>query len=155
MNEFMKELKYSGYSEKDRETILIGGINTYTNLKTKERNGERPFYRPRNFKREERESKKVDKPRNWFKNQNKDGKIYGSVMFVEATKDDKLLKMLKATEETHKISDDCRIKFVSKSGIKLKHILETKNPFKSKCHASDCKPCESAVLNKHIRSNCR
>ena len=76
-------------------------------------------------------------------------------MFVEATKDDKLLKMLKATEETHKISDDCRIKFVSKSGIKLKHILETKNPFKSKCHASDCKPCESAVLNKHTRSNCR
>ena len=115
LNEFMRELKYSGYSEKDREKILIGGINTYSKLKNKENNGERPFYRPKSFQREERRCRKLDKPRNWYKDKNENGKNFGTVMFVEATKDNKLLKMLEATEEVHKISDYCRVKFVSKS----------------------------------------
>ena len=67
-------------------------------------------------------------------------------MFVEATVDDKLLKMLRETESVHKISDECRIKFVSKSGVKLKHILEKRDPFQSRCGESNCKPCESATF---------
>merc|ERR1711954_515110 len=67
LNDFMKELKHSGYNEKDRETILVGGIKTYSNLKLLEKKGKRPFYRPRSFEKEKREREKVEKPRNWFK----------------------------------------------------------------------------------------
>ena len=36
LNDFMKELKASGYTEKDRENILMGAVNTFKNLKSKE-----------------------------------------------------------------------------------------------------------------------
>ena len=63
--------------------------------------------------------------------------------------------MLKETESIHKISDEYRIKFVSKSGIKLKHILEKRDPFQSRCDESNCKPCESATFKKHKQYACR
>ena len=47
LNEFMEDLKLSGYNEKDMEIILRGGINTYSKLKLKEVNEVRPFYRTR------------------------------------------------------------------------------------------------------------
>ena len=43
LNEFMIDLKLSGYDEKDRENILKGGINTYSKLKLKEQQGKRSF----------------------------------------------------------------------------------------------------------------
>ena len=52
-------------------------------------------------------------------------------MFVEATKDDKLLKMFKDTEEKYKVSEEFRIKFVPKSGVKLKDLITKKIPSKT------------------------
>ena len=49
-------------------------------------------------------------------------------MFVDATPGDRLMKMLKITEEKFKISEDIRIKIVSKSGSKLINLLQNKNP---------------------------
>ena len=96
LNEFMADLKLSGYNEKDREIILRGGIYTYSKLKLKEVNKVRPFYRTR----EEQIKSKTDndKVKNWFK-KGKNGGKFKSVMFVDATPDDRLLKMLKNTEE--------------------------------------------------------
>ena len=53
------------------------------------------------------------------------------VRFVETTENDIFLKRFKATETVHMIRDAQRIKFVSKSGIKLKHLLERKDQFSS------------------------
>ena len=47
LNDFMEDLKLSGYNERDRENILIGGIQTYSKLKQKEKMNIRPFYRSR------------------------------------------------------------------------------------------------------------
>ena len=77
-----------------------------------------------------------------------------SVMFIEATPGDRLLKMLKQTEETHKISDNHRIKIVTKAGTKLKHLLERKDPFMSKCSDNDCQPCENSK-DTHKVIDCR
>ena len=44
----------SGYNERERETILKGGIQTCVNLKNKEKTGVRPFYRPYKYNRCER-----------------------------------------------------------------------------------------------------
>ena len=76
-------------------------------------------------------------------------------MFIEATPGDRLLKMLKQTEETHKISDNHRIKIVTKTGTKLKHLLERKDPFISKCSDNDCQPCENSKDTQKSVLDCR
>ena len=43
LNEYMIDLKLSGYNEKERENVLKGGINTYMKLKLKETQGVRSF----------------------------------------------------------------------------------------------------------------
>ena len=104
LNKFMEDLKLSGYTEKDRENILIGGINTYERLREKERNKIRPFYRSREQQLVSN-SNKTNKVKNWFK-KGKNSDVFKTVMFVDATPGDKLLKMLKHTETKHRISDD-------------------------------------------------
>ena len=76
---------------------------------------------------------------------------YASVMFVDATPGDKLLKRVRETDTMYPmaISDDCRIKFVTKSGMKLKNIVQRKNPFTKTCGADDCIPCASSSGGKH------
>ena len=76
-------------------------------------------------------------------------------MFVEATKDDKLLKMFKDTEENYKVSEEFRIKFVPKSGVKLKDLITKKDPFQDTCGASDCLPCVSMTRPLGKSSKCR
>ena len=154
LDKYMQELKLSGYTESERLKILKGGINTYKNIKRLEINNVRPFYRSNSFQKTERMENKSKKKKHWFKGRNCDLR-YKSVMFVEATPEDTLLKMLKTTEEQHKISDNHRIKFVSKSGSKLENILERKNPFESNCHSNDCKPCANSNLKTNQLSKCR
>ena len=62
-------------------------------------------------------------------------------MFVEATPGDKLLKMLKETESKFRISDDFRIKFVTKAGIKLKSVLQRKSIISKTCEDNGGNPC--------------
>ena len=137
LNEFMIDLKLSGYNEQDRKNILRGGINTYSKLKIKETEGKRSFYRSYN---EQKSESKDDKAKNWFK-KGKNGSNFKSVMFVEATPGDKLLKMLQETESKFRISDNFRIKFVSKAGVKLKNVLVRKSTKEVPCSDNDGKPC--------------
>ena len=154
LNKFMQQLQLSGYSEKERENILRGSIKTYKNLKLKEITKERPFYRDKDFNKEEGESIKRMKKKTWYKGKDPTSK-YKTVMFVDATPGDTLLKKLKETEDKHKISEDCRIKLVSKSGNKLVHLLEKKDPFAKKCNEIDCPPCESLGDEVRKTSKCR
>ena len=152
LNEFMADLKSSGYSENERLIILNSGINTYRNLKHQESSGKRPFYRDCEYKNKHEVSHlKAQKKSSWYK-KGKFGSSYVSVMYVEATPDDQLIKMLRKTEHDHRISDSQRIKFVSKSGVKLVNLLQRKDPFQENCKIS-CKPCEYAT-SKGVLSNC-
>ena len=72
-------------------------------------------------------------------------------MFVDATENDELVKILKETEEKHKISDDIRIKIVSKSGMKLKDILVKKDPFEGNCNKDDCNVCKTNEGKKQTK----
>ena len=149
LSDFMADLKLSGYNEKERYNILIAGLNTYSNLKELQEKQQRPLYRSGLYKLKESKSSKQNKIRNWFKN-DKGKTKFTSVIFVEATPDDKLLRMLKEKEHNYQI-DNFRFKFVPKSGIKLRDILQRKDPFESdiKC---DCVP-SNADQNKI--SKCR
>ena len=92
------------------------------------------------------------KSSNWF---NKDSQRYATVMFVEATEGDKLLKMLKETEDRFRIDDNIRIKLVSKTGPKLIQMFHKKDPFKVTCGESDCVPCVQSVKFQEDPPNCR
>ena len=128
----MLELFISGYNEKERFDILQGGINTHKKIMDKVTAGLRPYYRPTEFNKSERKCEKEYKENNWFKNP-KSNIHYNAVMFVDATPNDQLLKLFKHIEHKHKISDMDRIKFVSKSGTKLSHIVSKKDPFQTNC----------------------
>ena len=45
LSDFMLDLKNSGYDKKDRYRILRGGIKTHKNIKEKEKQGLRPYFR--------------------------------------------------------------------------------------------------------------
>ena len=149
LNDFMKELNASGYSEDDRLNILEGAINTYKKILEKETSGQRPFYRNNEFEKSKRLMNKNSKKSNWYKSGKCENK-FATVMFVEATYGDTLLKMLKATEDKYKIADNKRIKFVSKSGTKLENLFKSKNPSKR-----SCKECAKSGADENLQSNCK
>ena len=139
LNDFMKELKASEYTEKDRENILKGAVNTFKNIKSQELLKIRPFYRDNKFEKEKRKRNKSKKRNTWYQGKQCDSN-YKSVLFVEATPGDTLIKRLKETEERFKIAENCRIKLVSKSGNKLSSLIEKKNPFAVNCNEIECPP---------------
>ena len=97
LNEFMIDLKNSGYNENERVKILNAGIQTFRNLKTKESSGKRPFYRDCDFKsRTKVVHEKSQKKASWFKKGNTDS-AFVSVMYEDATPSDRLIKMLRKT----------------------------------------------------------
>ena len=78
-----------------------------------------------------------------------------SVIFVEATPNDELVKLMRQTEEAHKVSENFRIKFISKAGIKLKHVLGSKDPFEGKCKVNDCMPCANSDEKNIKTTKCK
>ena len=151
LNVFMKDLKLSGYSETDRRTILQGAIQTHLKLKEKEINGIRPYYRSKyNVKNVNKKLKSYKS--NWYSKQDD---RYKSVMFVEATPNDGLNKMLRNTEEKFMIDKNHRIKFVSKTGSKLINIFQKKDPFQKNCDSKECQPCENTSQGISKLSNCK
>ena len=105
----------------------------------KECNGIRLFYRSFDEQSNSTQTKN-DKVRNWFRKGQNSNK-FKSVMFVDATPGDKLLKMLKNTESKFMISDNFRIRFVSKAGVKLKSLLQKKSISQITCSDVNGKPC--------------
>lgn len=154
LNDFMEDLANAGYEENERYNILTGAFKTDEKLKTKEKQGLRPYYRGSDYieNKNTNKNEKLRKRNNWYKKKNNKFK---TVMFVDPTPGDKLLKNFKITEEKFKISDDIRIKFVSKSGNKLKHIFSKRNPFQKACGANDCHPCDPSGDDNLVFPNCR
>ena len=75
-------------------------------------------------------------------------------MFLDATPDDKLLKIFRDIENRYMINENMRIKFVSKSGVKLKNIVQKRNPFETNCNDDKCIPSKNAKLIDKT-SNCK
>ena len=65
-------------------------------------------------------------------------------MFIKATPGYKLLKIMRETEDKYRISNDQRIKIVSKAGSKLVNLVERKDPFQTKCEMNKCPVCDNS-----------
>ena len=83
LSQYMKKLQTSGYDKKFRVEILKSIIKAWKSILEKDRTGERPLHRPRNFMKAERKNEKNDKKLNWFKGRN--GNTFSSVLMVPIT----------------------------------------------------------------------
>ena len=135
LTEMNKRLQYSGYNKKFRTEITKSALNAYNKLLEDDRNGTRPLYRPRAWKRSERNREKQKKKTKWYKRND-----YDSVLFIQATPNSILKK------ECQKVikRSGVKIKVIEKSGETLKRKLQKSDSFKStKCRENECFVCDS------------
>ena len=143
-----KRLQYSGYGYQFRKQVTNAALNKYKQIKEKDRTGECPIYRSREYKRIERDKKKQQNKTQWYKK----GKTkYKSVIFVPATPKSQLQKEYSKIIKKHKM----RIKVIEKAGTQVKHLIQKSEPFKqNRCNDKDCFPCTSNK-NNNKHTNCR
>ena len=104
----------SGYNQSEREDIVKEGEARYRNILDKVALGERPLYRPADWKKKEWAIGKIRDKKSWF------GKTNDSVLFVQATPGEVLRKRLQAVVKDHGM----KIKVVEKGGRSLKGSLQ-------------------------------
>ena len=121
VNHMMLRLQYSGYDRKFREEVVRSTLAAYDRLVELDANGEKPLYRPREWRALERERERRKRHDNWFRKGD-----FDTVVFVPATPGSQLkrryMREIKATE--------FKIKVVEQSGTTLKAMLQRSDPFK-------------------------
>ena len=132
LNEFTVKMKNSVYNAIYRKQILDSAFNAYEKMVEADKSGAKPMYRDRDWNLLARKEEKKIKKLNWYKNGEKDGKEYKSVLFVPATKGSSLAKELKKREEELNKYNKHRIKIVEDGGLKLKDVLIQKNSISSR-----------------------
>ena len=133
---FVLRMQYSGYKQKFRAEVVKSALKAYRNIINLDSQGRQPLYRPKDWKRKERQEERRNKKVNWYK---KGGNL--SVIFVPATPTSELRKRYeKVVKET-----GLGIRVVEKSGRMMKSIVQRNNPFASrKCRDSDtCMVCSN------------
>lgn len=145
MNTFVMKMQYSGYGKKFRHEVIDAALKAHEEMVRKDREGEVPLYRPKEWKREEREQLKRQKRKDWYK---KGG--YRSVIFVPATPNSELRKMLEEDVQ----SSGIKIKIVETAGTNMKRMLQRSDPFKSRnCLKEECIVCQSGGKGRCRASN--
>ena len=110
VTEYMKRMKIAGYGERYRENVLKQALSTYDKKWKDHREGVRPIFRPKGYKKEKRKRQKEKKRRDWSK---KGGGI--APIFVPATPRSELLKrMRRVAEATEK--EGIKFTFVEMEG---------------------------------------
>ena len=100
LNNFMVEMKNSGYSAKYRKQILDSSEKAFEIMIKDNQSGKKPLYRDKNWNKELRKTQKQEKKLNWYKiggkyNQKKNEIDYKTVLFVPVTKGAILAKAVK------------------------------------------------------------
>ena len=67
LSEFSVRIRTSGYNVKYRQNIIESAMKKWNHKLELDENGERPLYRHRTWKREEREKDKEIKKINWYR----------------------------------------------------------------------------------------
>ena len=115
-------------------------MKAYREIRKKDARKEKPIYRKKTWRRNEREKDKRTKKTGWYK---KGG--FKSIIFVPATPGSVLKKRYDNILKESKLN----IKAVERSGTKLKNLLSRNNPFeKNKCREEDeCFVCTTGKGN--------
>ena len=119
LNRFMHLLKNSGYSETFRRNILESGISGYNKILAADEAGERPLYRPKEWRSRDRRIEKIRKKKNWL------GTFWKSCIFVPPTPGSELKKMMHEKEEKMRAGgrENWPIKIIEMAGRTLEQTL--------------------------------
>ena len=132
----MYRMKRAGYKEKYRKSVLKGALKIYREKKEDENKGERPMFRPKNWKRKEREEDKQYKRKEWASK-----KGHTAPIFVPSTPGGELAKAMKKVADGE-ASEGIHFNIVEMSGRRLKSELQTSNPTATPgCTKDDCMGC--------------
>ena len=135
LEDYMARLRDSGYSEQFRRGVLKQAIGKYETMLERQRTGERPLHRSRDYRRSERQAQKTKKT-SWIAKGGHD-----TVMMVPATPNSELAKAWKKVIEEN--PGPVKIKVVEEGGRSLVGLLRKSNPTKPKgCTDSKCLPCK-------------
>ncbi|MCP3849452.1 MAG: hypothetical protein GY694_04320, partial [Gammaproteobacteria bacterium] len=94
LSDYMARMKNAGYNESYRKGVLASALNIYDKKKKDEKEGTRPMFRHKNWKKEERRKEKENKKKQWS---TKRGHI--APIFVPATPGSELAKQMRAVAD--------------------------------------------------------
>ena len=128
LSQFALRMKDSGYSEQIRQEIIEGGVKGYENQLERALAGVCPLYRPREWNRVERDSKKKLKRVAWYK-------AADAVLFLPPTPRSELAKMM----EEILASSPWKVKVIERAGKTVNNQLSSLDPFSTKeCGRENC-----------------
>ena len=150
LSQYMLKLKDAGYSPKFRAEIIKSAKNAFKIQLENATDGTRPLYRDKARIIIDRKEKGVLKY-NWWCKKGRSSINYDTIVFVPPTPGSKLAKMMQRREAEINKASDTRIKIVEKGGIKLKHIISTRNPFPpAPCHRKVCPVCKQTYFTEPV-----
>ena len=135
IEEYVARMQFSGYNREFRAQIVESAMKGFDKMLEKDKSGEEPLYRPREWNKVERAKTRRARKTDWFKGKN-DSKE--SVIFVPATPGSELKnRYLNVIAEA-----GVGIGVAEVPGSNLKRRLQKSDPFrKKKCEKEDCLVC--------------
>jgi hypothetical protein len=146
MEKFDLKMRYSGYLKKYRWNIIESAFAIYENKVKEDREGTRPLYRHREYRRAERERKKASSRESWYKGEETNPNM--APLIVDPTPGgtmyNEMLKVCEDFKATHKIG----IRVVQRGGSKLTSHIKS-NPLGSAgCLRDSCSICRGERKGK-------
>ena len=150
LNRFMQLLKNSGYSEAFRLEILRSGMQGYNKIVAAEKEGARPMYRKKDWRKSARWLDKKRKKKSWL------GTFWKSCIFVPPTPGSELKKRMQQKEEETRVGgrEGWPIKIIETAGLTLEQTLVNTNPFGGNlCKDPKCLPSKDPMNKINCRRN--
>ena len=134
--EYMYRMKIAGYKEEYRKSIALSALKIFKQKQDDENTGKRPMYRPKDWKRKERDKAKKTKRIEWATK-----KGHTAPIFVPTTPGGKLAKAMKEVADKE-AAEGVHFSIVEMGGRRLKTELQKSNPTATPgCSKADCMPC--------------
>ena len=128
-------MQLSGYNQHFRLEIIKSALHAFNTLKNDEKDGKRPMYRRKTWKRAERRKENQKKKADWYNKEK-----YESVLFIPPTPSSSLKTEIEKEIQKLKI----KIKVIEKSGKSIKKTTQKSDPFgKTKCTKKECWICKA------------
>ena len=150
LSNFMLKLKMAGYNHQFRAEIIKSAKHAF-NLQLKSAaDGEKPLYRDKNRILEDKKTR-GRQLYNWWNRKGSSTQKYDTVVFVPPTPGSKLAKLMQRKEAAINSNGDTRIKIIERGGIKLKHIITSRNPFPpAPCFRQTCPVCKETTFTDPV-----
>ena len=117
VSNYIKKMQNSGFSEKYRLEIVKSAMKAFNKIKAEAEAGTKPMFRPRDWKRQERENLKAQQNKTWFK---KGGN--NNFISIPATPGSELKKDIEAS--VAEINKRLKMKIIEQPGRKLFDVLK-------------------------------